>query len=157
MTEVTYWRKCGSCKKEIGFNTIYQACNVSTCRKLVFCSVDCWNLHNPVMNHKSSWAEENRSPRKENYVAENDESAPRRIMVSSKPASTESTATGSASEDDILIVASKLKQYIKDKYDLSTSANVMEALSHIVRKEASKACAKARSEGRKTVMDRDFE
>lgn len=156
MTEVTYWRKCGSCKKEIGFNTIYQACNVSTCRKLVFCSVDCWNLHNPVMNHKSSWAEENRSPRKESYIPEQDDAAPRRVIVSSRPLVTDA-ATGSANEEDILIVASKLKQYIKDKYDMNTSGNVMEALSHIVRRHTDKAAQKARSEGRKTVMDRDFE
>lgn len=157
MTEATYWRKCGSCKKEIGFNTIYQACNVSTCRKLVFCSVDCWNLHNPVMNHKSSWAEENRSPRKENYVSSLDENAPRRIIVGAKTAGMASDQIGEASEEEILIVASKLKQYIKDKYDLNTSANVMEALSTIVRRHADKACMRARSEGRKTVMDRDFE
>lgn len=153
--EPTYWRKCGTCKKEIGFNTVYQACNVSTCRKLVFCSVDCWNLHNPVMNHKSSWAEENRSPRKEDYVPSADESAPRRIIVGSKPANTE--AVGSANEEDILIVASKLKQYIKDKHDMNTSANVMEILSHIVRRHTDQAVAKARGEGRKTVMDRDYE
>jgi hypothetical protein len=155
VTEATYWRKCGSCKKEIGFNTVYQACNVSTCRKMVFCSVDCWNLHNPVMNHKSSWAEENRSPRKENYVAENDQNAPRRIIVASKSSESES-GSGSANEEDILIVASKLKQYVKDKYDMNTSANVMEALSHIVRRQTDRAIAKARSEGRKTLMDRDF-
>ena len=155
MTEPTYWRKCGSCKKEIGFNTIYQACNVSTCKKLVFCSVDCWNLHNPVMNHKSSWAEENRSPKKENYQVEEDSNAPRRILVTNRPS--ESSAVGSASEEDILIVASKLKQYVKDKYDMNTSANVMEALSHVVRRQTDRAVARAKSEGRKTLMDRDFE
>ena len=154
--EQTYWRKCGSCKKEIGFNTIYQACNVSTCRKLVFCSVDCWNLHNPVMNHKSSWAEENRSPSKVEYRPESDESAPRRIVINSRPTES-STATGSADEAEILIVASKLKQYIKDKHDMNTAANVMDALSNIVRRQTDRAVAKARSEGRKTVMDRDYE
>ncbi len=150
-----YWRKCGSCKKEIGFNTIYQVCNVSTCKKLVFCSVDCWNLHNPVMNHKSSWAEENRSPRKENFVPDA-ESTPRRIMVQSKPSSSTSS-TLSDTEDEILIVASKLKAYIKDKYDMNTAANVMEALSRDVRRLTDRAVEKARSEGRKTVMDRDYE
>lgn len=155
MTEPTYWRKCGSCKKEIGFNIIYQACNVSTCKKLVFCSVDCWNLHNPVMNHKNSWAEENRSPKKENYQAEEDSNAPRRILVTNRPS--ESSTIGSASEEDILIVASKLKQYVKDKYDMNTSANVMEALSHVVRRQTDRAVARAKSEGRKTLMDRDFE
>lgn len=148
----SYWRKCGSCKKEIGFNTVYQSCNVSTCKKLVFCSVDCWNLHNPVMNHKSSWAEENRSPKKENYVPESD-AGPRRIIVASKPAA----QTQNEVDEEILIVASKLKAYIKDKYDMNTSANVMEALSYQVRRLTDRAVEKARSEGRKTVMDRDYE
>ena len=151
-----YWRKCGSCKKEIGYNSIYQACNVSTCRKLVFCSVDCWNLHNPVMNHKSSWAEENRSPRKEEIApVQNDSSPlPRRILVQSKPAT---PVHNDYDAQEILIVASKLKQYIKDKYDMNTAANVMEALSRDVRRLTDRAVEKARSEGRKTVMDRDYE
>lgn len=159
---MTYWRKCGSCKKEIGFNTIYQVCNVSTCRKLVFCSVDCWNLHNPVMNHKSSWAEENRSPRKESFIADASSSeahegaqhAPRRILVQTKSIAPNSEVSGS---DEILIVASKLKAYIKEKYDMNTAASVMEALSRDVRRLSDRACEKARSEGRKTVMDRDYE
>ena len=149
-----YWRKCGSCKREIGYNSIYQMCNVSSCRKLFFCSVDCWNLHNPVMNHKSSWAEENRSPKKEEVQASQDlGNAPRRILVQTKSST---TAQGSDSEE-ILIVASKLKQYIKDKYDMNTAANVMEALSRDVRRLTDRAVDKAKSEGRKTVMDRDYE
>ena len=151
--EATYWRKCGSCKKEIGFNTDYQVCNVSTCRKLVFCSVDCWDLHNPVMNHKSSWAEENRSPRKENFHPDQENVGQRRIIVSSSPKASE----GNVVDEEILIVASKLKAYIKDKYDMNTAANVMEALSRDVRRLTDRAVDKARSEGRKTVMDRDYE
>jgi len=150
-----YWRKCGSCKKEIGFNSIYQTCSVSTCKKAVFCSVNCWNLHNEVMSHKSAWAEENRSPRKEEG-ASGDERAPKRILVQSRP-SPDSSATNSADEQDILIVASKLKAYIKDKHDMNTSANVMDILSHQVRRLTDRAVEKARAEGRKTVMDRDYE
>lgn len=149
-----YWRKCGSCKKEIGFNSIYQSCSVSTCKKVVFCSVNCWNLHNEVMSHKSAWAEENRSPRKEE--AANEERSPKRILVQSKPSSG-SAGNGSADEQEILIVASKLKAYIKDKYDMNTSANVMEILSYQVRSLTDRAVLKARAEGRKTVMDRDYE
>jgi histone H3/H4 len=141
-----YWRKCGSCKKDIPYNAIYQMCNVSSCKKLVFCSVDCWDLHNPVMNHKSSWAEENRAPKK----GENENEAPRRIIIANKSSSPEL-------EQDILIVASKLKAYIKEKHDMNTSANVMEILSQHVRRLSNIACEKAQREGRKTVMDRDFE
>lgn len=156
MAEISYWRKCGSCKKEIGFGVIYQVCNISSCRKLVFCSVDCWNLHNPVMNHKSSWAEENRSPRKEDYKPETDVQGARRIIVGQNQ-QTSNIESQAVNEEDILIVASKLKQYIKDKHDMNTSANVMEALSCIVRRASDRAVIKAKSEGRKTVMDRDYE
>lgn len=142
-----YWRRCGTCKKEILYSAIYQVCNVSTCKKLVFCSVDCWDVHNPVMNHKNSWAEENRAPKEE--AASEQENAPRRILITNRPTSKE--------DEEILIVASKLKQYIKDKHDLNTSANVMEILSNKVRRICNHAAEKAKSEGRKTLMDRDFE
>lgn len=105
------------------------------------------------MNHKSSWAEENRSPSKTEYRPEEVGSAPRRILVSPKLPE----ATSNADEQEILIVASKLKQYIKDKHDMNTSANVMDILSKIVRRQTDLAVAHARSEGRKTVMDRDYE
>lgn len=154
--EQNYWRKCGSCKKEIGFNAVYQACSVSSCNKFAFCSVDCWDQHNPVMNHKNAWAEERRSPKKEDFSPET-EVAPRRIVVNAPKAQTSLASVGSsAMEKEILIVASKLKQYVKDKYDLNTSANVMEALSDHVRFITDKAAIAARAEGRKTLMDRDF-
>lgn len=141
----TVWRKCGSCKKDIGFNQIYQVCSV--CKsKYAFCSVDCWDEHVPVMNHKSAWAEEERSPAN-NGTSELNQPV-RRIVASPTPSST--------MEAEILIVASKLKQYVKDKHDLSTSADVMEVLSHAVRRLSDQAAAKAKSEGRKTLMSRDF-
>jgi histone H3/H4 len=98
------------------------------------------------MNHKSSWAEENRAPKK----GKNENEAPRRIIIANKTSSPEL-------EQDILIVASKLKAYIKEKHDMNTSANVMEILSQHVRRLSDIACEKAQREGRKTVMDRDFE
>lgn len=137
-----YWRKCGSCKKDIGFNQVYQACSV--CKgKHAFCSVDCWDQHSSIMNHKSAWAEEERSPA--NAVATNAQPV-RRIVSSSTP----------AMETEILIVASKLKQYVKEKYDLNTSADVMEALSREVRRLTDSAVEKSKAEGRKTLMGRDF-
>jgi histone H3/H4 len=149
----TYWRHCGSCKKEIKYNAIYQVCNVSSCKKLVFCSVDCWDLHNPVMNHKSSWAEENRAPKAPTDVdSEATVATPRRILVT-----TSGNNSNTQTDHEILIVASKLKQYVKDKHDMNTSANVMEILSKHVRRLSDRAVERAKSEGRKTLMDRDFE
>ena len=149
--ETTSWRKCGSCKKDIGFNTIYQVCSVSSCSKHVYCSVNCWDLHNPIMNHKSSWAEEKRSPAKPDAVSEASEGT-RRVIVTPKQ-----TISEVSDSTEVLIVASKLKQYIKDKYDMNTAASVMDALSNNVRRMTDKAADKARSEGRKTIMDRDFD
>jgi len=57
---------------------------------------------------------------------------------------------------DILIVASKLKEYIRSSSGMNTSANVIERLSDLVRMHCDKAIEHAKSEGRKTVMDRDF-
>ena len=152
--ETNYWRKCSTCKKEIGFNTIYQKCSVSNCRKNVYCSVTCWDVHNPIMNHKSSWAEEEHSPSKEQALKENsnERSAKRIIVSSSKPA----TSSGGDYPIDILIVASKLKNYVKEKHDMNTSANVMDKLSDLVRTLADNAVENARRDGRKTLMDRDF-
>lgn len=148
----SYWRKCGSCKKEIAYNSVYQMCNVSTCSKMAFCSVDCWNQHNPVMNHKSSWAEETRSPKMEVASATIGE---RRIV--STPRESAAVVSGTTTIDhEVLIVVSKLKQYIKEKYDMNTSASVMDVLSSHVRRLTDQAAENARKDGRKTIMDRDF-
>ena len=148
------WRKCNMCGKEIPYGGTYQKCSVSSCRKLVFCSVDCWSMHNDLENHKSAYAEEEVAP----MAAVEEKREPRRILVKaqSKPADAVVRSGGKDVPRDILIVASKLKAYVKAKHDLNTSANVMDALSDIVRFHVDKAVEKAREEGRKTLMDRDF-
>jgi histone H3/H4 len=55
-----------------------------------------------------------------------------------------------------LVVVSKVKKYIKAKAGMNTSSSVMDQLSKIVEKEISKAVENAKSDNRKTVMDRDF-
>jgi histone H3/H4 len=57
---------------------------------------------------------------------------------------------------EVLVVASKLKNYIRARSGMNTSANVMEALSDRIRSMCDEAIEKARSDGRKTVKDRDF-
>ena len=59
--------------------------------------------------------------------------------------------------DDVLVVVSKLKDYIKSTAGMNTAGNVALALSSKVRALCDRAIESARSEGRKTVMDRDFE
>ena len=150
----TYWRKCGTCKKEIPWGGVYQKCSVSSCRKFAYCSVDCWSVHDSVMGHMSAGAEEERAP---NQGCEG-EPPRRRIIVSSSSKSTEVSAssTNGKFDRDILIVASKLKKYVKDRHDLNTSANVMDKLSDLVRDLVDEAIIQARQDGRKTLMDRDF-
>jgi len=60
------------------------------------------------------------------------------------------------SDNEVLVVASKLKSYIKDKADMNTAGNVPGALSHIIRTLTDQAIENARRDGRKTVKDRDF-
>ena len=57
---------------------------------------------------------------------------------------------------DLLVVASKIKKYIKEKSQMSTSAATMDVLSEIVKGVCDKAISNAQSDGRKTVMDRDI-
>ena len=68
------------------------------------------------------------------------------------------TNTNGESEggSEVLVVASKLKNYIKSKSGMNTSGAVMEALSGKIRQMCDMAVENAKREGRKTVMDRDF-
>ena len=58
--------------------------------------------------------------------------------------------------DRVLVVISKLKRYIKDQGGMNTAGNVAPALSEKIRLMCDTAIESARSDGRKTVMDRDF-
>jgi histone H3/H4 len=58
---------------------------------------------------------------------------------------------------EVLVVASKLKNYIRSKSGMNTSNAVLSALSSKVRQLCDQAIETARQDGRKTVMDRDFQ
>jgi len=163
MTTDNYWKKCSSCKEQIGFKTEYYSCSVSTCSSkrtgYVFCSVSCWEQHLPFARHKDAAAISNisgSSHEMENLV----ERPKRRIVLQSHSTKTSSGSTLSKRpagvNHEILIVVSKLKQYILDRADMNTAGNVMNVLSQLLRHECDKAIDSARQEGRKTVMDRDF-
>lgn len=91
----------------------------------------------PIMRHKDSWAEEKMAPRK--------------LMG---PGS--STSSVARPPEDVLVVASKVKSYIKDRADFNCSDKVMDILTAKVKILCDDAIDKAREEGRKTVLDRDF-
>lgn len=161
-SETGTWKRCGVCKRDIGFDEDFYECSVSTCTSsrshLVFCSVTCWEQHVPVMRHRDAWAEQKRAPSKARWEAASATAegagAPRRIVVDSRD--TPRSMPGSSLPMDVLVVASKLKAYIRARSGMNTSESVLEELSGIVRDHADRAIEQARADGRKTVMDRDF-
>lgn len=58
--------------------------------------------------------------------------------------------------NETLIVVSKLKNYIREKSGMNTSAAVADVLSAKIRMMCDMAVENAKKDGRKTVMDRDF-
>ncbi len=171
--ELTTWTKCNACKKPIGFKSIYWTCSVSTCNTkrntLKFCSVSCWDSHVPVYNHRNAWALEQTSPSREEFLkseardaifAGNTSNPASAAKASSAPSASNTPSAARAAKSnlphDILIVVSKLKDYIKQSADMNTSGDVADALSDKVRILCERAIVEARQEGRKTVMGRDF-
>jgi len=173
------WKHCNTCKRPIGFRAPYFACSVSTCNRkgtdFVFCSVECWDAHVPAMRHRDGvWADEKTSPTTEEWAREQHE--PRRIVVNPTPSSggqarsapaagvsaterDESARVGTTSSSvprDVLVVVSKLKQYIKSTSGMNTSDDVVAPLSDRLRLWCDDAVERARADGRKTVMARDF-
>jgi hypothetical protein len=57
---------------------------------------------------------------------------------------------------DILVVASKLKDYVREGSGFHTSDRVMLVLSDVLRKLCDQAIGNARRAGRDTVLDRDL-
>lgn len=156
MEDTSLWRKCNSCKKPIGFSTRYYICNVSTCNGLrtgyVFCSVPCFEIHLPSARHKDAAALEQKSPPLSSSAGLSAREPQRTIIKSGSP----STSPNSKMPREILIIASRLKEYIQARGEMNTSAGVMELLSDYVRVVSDRAIENARSDGRKTVLDRDF-
>jgi histone H3/H4 len=68
----------------------------------------------------------------------------------------ENQATTEESGGEVLVVASKIKAYIRAQSGMNSSATVMDALSKKIRKMCDQAIEHAKQDGRKTVMDRDF-
>ncbi len=59
-------------------------------------------------------------------------------------------------EKEVLLVVSKLKNYIRATAGMNTAGNAAPALSDLVRTLCDQAIERARKDGRKTVKDRDF-
>jgi len=165
------WRRCSSCKAWIDFGDEYYVCNVTTCNRratnFAFCSVECWDAHLSTIPHRESWAEERRAPPLPARPAETAASGrvdapgsprePRRILVPSPAAAGSGQTAGAkgAAPREVLIVASRLKEYVRARSGFHTSESVLDPLSELVRRAIDQAMESARREGRKTVLDRD--
>lgn len=143
------WRRCSACKQGIALGAAYFSCSVSTCNRkrtaLVFCSVSCWEVHLPTERHREAWAIEQRAPAIPEPLKEAVERASR--------AGSKSQAKGD--RGDILVVVSRLKDYIRSRSDYATSDSVLPVLSEAIRKLCDEAIENARRAERITVMERD--
>jgi hypothetical protein len=152
------WARCNGCKGDIDFDEVYYVCSVSTCNRkgneLRFCSVECWDVHVPVMRHREAWAEEKRSPSREQWERENPPAPPTQQPSTSASAIVE--LSDAYVGRDILVVVSKLKAYVRARSGMNTSDTVMEVLSDRLRALCDEGIRRAASVGRKTLMDRDF-
>ena len=161
----TTWKNCSSCKQPITLRSKYYVCSVSSCNvrntNYVFCSIPCFDKHVPVERHKSAGAIEEVAPatleaQNKHASAPNKQvAAPkgqRRIIGTqqSKPSNKQISKGG-----DILVIASRFKEFISQQSEFNTSASVMNALSDHLRHVAMQAIDNAREDGRRTVMEQD--
>jgi hypothetical protein len=151
MTEDSFWRRCSTCKKELPFAAGYWTCNVSTCNRprtgLAFCSVNCFDAHVPTLRHRDAWAEEQTAPGREEWERARAEAAAGAAAPRARPR---------ASRGEVLVIASRLKDYIRARSRMNTSDAVLEVLSDKLRALCDDAIDRARADGRMTVMERDF-
>ena len=168
---------CSACRKPISFGSTHWVCSVSTCNRdrtrLVFCSVACWDSHVATLRHRDAWAVEARAPMRGDAVQAPPDERPRPPATpappppkpseapSARPAESVAAQAGEPAlssqyeHDDVLIVVSKLKKYIRDRSGMNTSDAVAEALGQHVRRICDDAIRNAARAGRKTVLDRD--
>ncbi|OQW47813.1 MAG: hypothetical protein A4S09_14670 [Proteobacteria bacterium SG_bin7] len=62
----------------------------------------------------------------------------------------------STGEQEVLVVASKVKKFIKEKGGCNTSAETLDVLSNAVRALCMRGIDSAKNDKRKTVMARDI-
>jgi len=155
------WARCSSCKGDLEFGQTYYVCSVSTCNRkssdFRFCSVECWDSHVPTMRHRDAWAEERRGPTRGQWERENPPPPPPRPAPApaSAPAAPRPVGSVAAVPEEILVVVSKVKAYVRAVSGMNMSDGAMDPLSDWVRHLCDEAVRSADREGRKTVLDRD--
>lgn len=146
-----FWKKCNSCKTPIPFGQIYYVCSVSTCTRvrtgLVFCSVSCWDAHGPI--HRNAGAIECKAPTLAQWLKQ---------LADEKSGEAKPAPSRTADpQTEVLVVVSKVKAYVRERYGMNTSDAVIEILSGKVREIADKAILQATRANRQTLLERDCE
>jgi hypothetical protein len=167
VTEPAMWRRCSACKQPIAQGAVYWVCNVSTCNRsrtaLAFCSLTCWEVHLPEAHHREAWALERTAP---HTAAETGASGARPGAAPAPSAAAErdgqrrlvrpAKAGRNAAPREVLVIVSRLKDYVRARSGFHTSDGVLEPLSEAIRNLCDEAILKAEREGRRTVLDRDI-
>src|SRR3954463_13968762 len=151
------WLLCSACRTNIHLRAVHWVCSVSTCNRsrtrLVFCSVACWDSHLATLRHREAWAVEARAPaRREAIDGAADRPPPTAPSPSAPSASVTSHAGGAAlsnhyQHDDVLVVVSKIKKYIRDRSGMNTSDAIAEELGNHVRSVCDEAIRAAVRDG----------
>lgn len=158
-----YFKHCSTCKSPIAYGADYYVCSVSTCNRpkigMFFCSVPCWEAHVPEARHRDAWAESARAPLRAEVEAAGAASSaapPRSRIVQVETHKSAPVSASVETDDDVLVVVSKLKRYVRQRSEMNTSDTVVGPLSDHLRSLCNEAIRNAARDGRKTVMDRDF-
>lgn len=163
--QASHFKHCSTCKAPIDFGADYFTCSVSTCNRpkigMFFCSVPCWEAHVPEARHRDAWAQSAKAPARVEYEASAGPPAPavaraKIVQPEASRSATSQPAESAESDDDVLVVVSKLKRYIRQRSEMNTSDTVTAPLSDHLRALCNEAIRNAARDGRKTVMDRDF-
>ncbi len=120
-----------------------------------------------MLKHRDAWALEKTAPAKSEAMEPKEAATSppvqerKNIAFKNKPNEERKHQPMSEAEpegqNEILIVASKLKEYVRKQSGFNTSQSTFAALSDLVRKATDQAIENAKADGRKTVMDRDFQ
>ncbi|PRQ06188.1 hypothetical protein [Enhygromyxa salina] len=152
------WRNCSRCKKPIAFGSTYLVCSVSTCNRartgMVFCSMECWDAHLPIARHREASAEELTAPAREGEPAAKPGPEPQRKSGKRRIAPVQ--RRDPSLPRDVLVISKAFKEYVRAAGGCNTSDAVIEVLSDKLRDWADRAIDRAKADGRKTVLDRDF-
>ncbi|PRP94059.1 hypothetical protein ENSA5_41710 [Enhygromyxa salina] len=149
------WRNCSRCKSPIAHGASYLVCSVSTCNRartgMVFCKMECWDAHLPIARHREAHAEELTAPPVGGVVTE-----PKPARRQGKRRIAPVKRRDPSLPRDALVVTKAFKAYVRAAGGLNTSDAVIEVLSEKLRDWADRAIDRAKEDGRKTVLDRDF-